>query len=233
MDAIRDLGAKRDHELEAWRSGRKLIVWNAQYDVRPDGTPFGSGYSTFMRWWKFLPEEFARRPRLALVLRPHPIFFAILRQRRVLSEQEIEGFFARCEAADNIHVDRRTSYLPAFASSSAMLSDASSFLLEYAGTGRPLLYLRNPQGPGLNADGEFVTKHCDTAETEDEIRHFLDSIETGNDPRAEARRTAYAEFMHVPPEGVGVAIKRAIEGRLVSEKSAAASVSPVETVSNG
>ena len=217
MDAIRNLDVIRDPELDAFIGGRKMIVWNAQYDVRPDGTPFPPGYSTFLRWWKFLPQEMARRPGLALVLRPHPIFFAILRQRGVLTEEEIEAFFAACTATGNIHIDRRMSYLPAFAASSAMMSDASSFLLEYAGTGRPLLYLRNPKGPGLNADGEFFTNHSYVAENEEEMRTFLHLVETGVDPRGDERRTAYSAFMHLPAGGVGPTIKRAIEQRLEAE----------------
>jgi hypothetical protein len=217
MDALRDLDAHRDADLEKWRASRKVIIWNAQYDVKPDGTAFGQGYSTFLRWWKFLPQEFARRPGLALLLRPHPIFFAILRQRNVLSESELEAFFAECTAAGNIQVDRRPSYLPAFASSSAMMSDASSFLLEYAGTGRPLLYLRNRQGPGLNADGEFVTKYCYVADQEQEIRDFLDLVVQGTDGRAHERNAAYAEFMHIPAEGVGMKIKCSIEQELANE----------------
>jgi len=217
MDAIRRLGAVRDPELDAWVRDRKAIVWNAQYDVRPDGTPFGGGCSTFMRWKDFLPAEFARRPGLGLIIRPHPIFAVILAKRNVLTEAQVEEFFARCNAVENIHVDRRPSYLPAFAASSAIMSDASSFLLEYAATGRPVLYLRNPRGPGLNADGEFVENRCYIAETEEKIRRFLDMVEVGEDPRGDERRSAYRDFMHLPPDGVGVTIKRAIDERLAAD----------------
>ncbi|MEO7412802.1 MAG: methyltransferase domain-containing protein, partial [Opitutaceae bacterium] len=219
LDAIRDLASWRAPDLEAAIGGRKMVLWNPQYDVRPDGTEFGAGYSTFMRWWVFLPAEFARRPGLVLVIRPHPIFFAILRQRSILTEEQIEVFFARCTAAGNIIIDQRASYLPAFASSHALISDASSFLLEYPATGRPLLYLRNPRGPGLNADGEFITRHSYIAETDQEMRTFLDMVESGADPRADERRRAYPEFMHLPAGGVGAAVKRAIENRLASEST--------------
>jgi tetratricopeptide (TPR) repeat protein/2-polyprenyl-3-methyl-5-hydroxy-6-metoxy-1,4-benzoquinol methylase len=221
MDAVRALDTARDADLERELAGRKMILWNPQYDVRPDGTEFGAGYSTFMRWWKFLPAEFARRPGLALVIRPHPIFFAIFRQRNILTEEQIEQFFAECAAAGNIFIDRRSSYLPAFAASAAMISDASSFLLEYSATGRPLLYLRNPRGPGLNADGEFFTDHGHCAETDAEMRAFLDLVESGVDPKADQRRAAYPQFMHVPKEGVGRSIKRAIEKRLADETATA------------
>ncbi len=218
MDALRDLDAQRDGELEAFVAGRRMVVWNPHYDARPDGSDWGTGYSTFLRWWKFLPAEFARRPDMAFVIRPHPLFFDTLAKRGLLLSEQIEEFLGRCQAAGNIHIDRRSSYLPAFASSAAMLSDASSFVLEYAATGRPLLYLHNPHGPGLNADGAFVRDYCATAQDEIAIVRFLDSVATGDDAGGEDRRAAYRrEFMHMPEDGAGVAIKNAVLARLKEE----------------
>jgi cytochrome c-type biogenesis protein CcmH/NrfG len=222
MDAMRQLDAVRDAELDRFTSGRKLVVWNAQYDVIPDGTAWGKGYSTFLRWWKFLPAEFARRPGLALVIRPHPIFASIFRRRKILPEGELEAYFARCEAQGNIHIDRRTSYLPVFAASVAMLSDNSSFILEYAATGKPLLYLHNPHGHGLLAEKEFIFNDCYPAQTEAEIVRFLDQVEAGEDPRAAQRQAHYPEFMLLPPEGVGVRIKRLMVEQLDAEEAGAA-----------
>jgi tetratricopeptide (TPR) repeat protein len=216
MDALFKLPTARDVEIERFVAERKMVFWNPQFDVRPDGSAFGKGYSTFLRWQQYLPDEFARRPGMALVIRPHPLFFATLEQRRILTSDQIRNFLNRCSAL-GVLVDRNPAYLPVFAASTAMISDASSFLLEYAGTGRPLLYLHNPTGPGLNRDGEFVTKYCYTAETEEEIRKFLDLIESGQDPTAVTRRASYGEFMYLPPDGVGSTIKRTIESRLAKE----------------
>ncbi|HWA87801.1 MAG TPA: glycosyltransferase [Opitutus sp.] len=218
MDALRGLATARDETLERFANGRKIVAWNPHYDSRPDGSEWGAGYSTFLRWRKFLPEEFARRPDLALVLRPHPLFFDTLKQRRLLTPAEIDGFLVRCESAGNIRLDRGASYLPLFAASAAMMSDASSFVLEYAATGKPLLYLHNPHGPGLNEDGAFVRDHAATAQTEAEITAFLDDVAAGRDLRGDERRAAYRrEFMHLPPEGAGVAIKRAVLARLAAD----------------
>ncbi|HVU23664.1 MAG TPA: glycosyltransferase [Opitutus sp.] len=222
MDALRGVATARDAELERFAAGRKIVAWNPHYDGRADGSEWGTGYSTFLRWRHFLPEEFARRPDLALVLRPHPLFFDTLRQRRLLTPKEIDAFLARCAAAGNIHLDRGASYLPLFAGSAAMMSDASSFVLEYAATGKPLLYLHNPHGPGLNADGAFVRDYCATAQTEREIAAFLDDVAAGRDPRGDARRAAYRnEFMHLPESGAGDAIKRAVLDRLAAETAQA------------
>jgi tetratricopeptide (TPR) repeat protein/SAM-dependent methyltransferase len=219
MDLVRNLAAHRDEELHALTQGRRTIVWNPQFDVRLNGTTFGNGYSTFLRWRDFLVTEFARRQDLALIIRPHPLFFGTLEDRGIFTRGQIDRWLADCAAAGNVFVDRRPSYLPAFEIADAMISDASSFLLEFAGTGRPLLYLHNPHGPALNEDGVFVREYCATAETESEIRRFLDDVAAGRDSRQACRLAAYSEFMHLPPEGCGVAIKAAVESRLAAEQS--------------
>ncbi|HET7535557.1 MAG TPA: tetratricopeptide repeat protein [Candidatus Didemnitutus sp.] len=225
MDALRQLDLVRDEELVRFAEGRRLVVWNPHFDVRPDGSEWGTGYSTFLRWEKFMIAEFARRPELALAIRPHPLFFDALQQRQIMSEANIADFTARCAQAGNIHIDRRPSYLPVFAASTAMLSDASSFVLEYAATGKPLLYLHNPKGPGLNADGDFVRAHCATAQTESEITQFLDRVAAGSDPAQGDRMAAFQrEFMHLPAEGAGEAIRRATLARLKAESAVPMSI---------
>ncbi|MCC6589756.1 MAG: glycosyltransferase [Bryobacterales bacterium] len=217
MDTLRGLDQlPPDPEFTSFAQGRPIIFWNPQFDVKPDGT----GYSTFLQWQSFLPDEFARRQNLAFVIRPHPLFFGALEKRRIWTPAQIQHFLNRAASAGNILIDRRESYLPVFAASAAMISDASSFLLEYAGTGKPLLYLHNPHGPQLNGDGEFVRRHCYTAVTQTGISQFLDLVGEGLDPKAAARRLAYHEFMYTPEEGVGVAIQRLIDERISQEELA-------------
>jgi Flp pilus assembly protein TadD len=229
MDALRGLEQVGDDGLVRFAQGRKLVVWNPHFDARPDGSEWGTGYSTFLRWREFLVTEFARRPDLALAIRPHPMFFDTLKQRRIMSEGEIADFSARCAQAGNIEIDRRPSYLPVFAASTAMLSDASSFILEYAATGKPLLYLHNPRGPGLNSDGDFVRTQCATAETEAGITQFLDGVAAGRDPARAERMAAFQhEFMHLPSEGAGENIRQVTLARLKQESPA-----PISSVAAG
>lgn len=218
FDALREQLPRADTTaLTRFAAGRTLIAWNPHFDIQLNGTRFGAGISTFLRWHEFLLEEFARRPGLALVLRPHPLFVATLEERGVMAQGQIQAYFERCTASGRVFIDREASCLPLFAAAAAMLSDASSFVFEFAATGKPLLYLHNPHGPPLNSDGDFVHRHLYTAERESEIRDFLDLVEAGRDPRAEARRAAFPDYIHQPPGGVGLAVKRAVDAQLACE----------------
>jgi CDP-glycerol glycerophosphotransferase (TagB/SpsB family) len=181
------------------------------------GSRYGEGFSTFTRWWERVLTEFEKRKELVLVLRPHPLFFGTLLARRIWSQAQIDAFLARCELAGNVLIDRQASYLPLFARADAMLSDASSFVLEFAATGKPLLYLHNPDGPSLNEDGNFVRDHLYWGEADGDLESFLNQVAQGTDPMGPARWAAYPEFMHLPPEGAGAAVKAAILRRLEAE----------------
>lgn len=212
--------APEDEALVEFAGGRKLVLWNPHYDARLGDPRWGGGYSTFVRWWRIFLAEFARRPELALLIRPHPLLFGALRQRAIMVPAEIEEFRLGCAARPNVRLDGGMSYLPAFARSAALMSDASSFLLEYAATGKPILYLHNPHGPGLNADGEFITTTCAVGEHEPQIGHFLDEVTRGHDPGADARRRAlWGRYLHRPAHGAGQAIKEAVLARIRSENA--------------
>ena len=217
MDQLPAIAACRDAELARWAAGRKIVLWNPHWEVKPDGTVWGAGCSTFMRWRKDLLSAFARRPGLALVIRPHPLFFGALESCGVLTRREIAEFQEECAQAGGVWIDRSASYHAVFAAASAILSDASSFLLEFAATGKPVGYLHNPRGRGLTDDGAFVRDHCATVETDEALEKFLDDVSQGHDPRRVERQAALGEFLFMPPEGVGMLIKGVVARRLAEE----------------
>jgi hypothetical protein len=206
IDPIKNLGKQIDLELTAFAGTNKVFLWNPQFDIRPDGT----GFSTFLIWNEFLLKEFQKRTDACLIIRPHPLFFGSLESRKIWDRNRVEVFLRHCEEVPNILIDRRPSYLPVFAVSSALISDASSFLLEYASIGKPIIYLPNRKGPQLNSDGEFVEKYCRVGETEEQLRCFLDEVSEGGDCDASLRMEAYKSFMHLSENGACHEIKTAI-----------------------
>jgi len=214
MDMYRDLGKlPPDPEFTAFANGRRLVFWNPQFDIRPNNT----GYSTFLIWQEFFLEEFARRQDVAFVIRPHPLFFGTLESRKIWTRAQVDDFLHRVEKAGNVLIDRRSSYLPVFAASDAMISDASSFLLEYGATGRPLLYLHNQNGPSLNEDGEFVRAHNYNALSREDVSSFITMVAEGRDPLGPGRQASFGEVMTCPPDGVAQAVKTHILTQLAQE----------------
>jgi len=226
FDALcQDMDVAPDPGLLAFAGGRPLILWNPHFDVRLNGTRFGDGYSTFLRWRDFMLEEFARRPDIAFVIRPHPIFFAALEHRGIMTRAELDDFSRRCHEAGNIRIDLASSYFPVLAAADGMISDCSSLLIEFGITGKPVCHLHNPNGPIAHLDYEidldYVRRHQAWATSEAEIRAFLDGMAAGEDSGREFRAAELRRRMGVRPGGVGPAIKQALEERLAAENPAA------------
>ena len=215
MDALMHPPESSDENaFPALAAGRRIVCWNPQFDIRADGR----GFSTFDRYAAIIPDMMANFPTLFLVVRPHPLFFGTLVKRGIWDQDHIDQWKHRFEGGLNLLLDTSPGYLPLFRASAAMISDASSFLLEYSATGKPLLYLHNANGPGLNEDGVFVREFCYTADTTADIERFLGMIAQGQDPKRDARCAAYPEFMQIPGEGIGERIKRTVEERLAAER---------------
>jgi hypothetical protein len=88
-----------------------------------------------------------------------------------------------------------------------MLSDVGSFLMEYLVTEKPVLYLENKDGLGLNEVGQALVPLYDSASNFDELCTFLDCVATGKDPRYARRVSAIAQFF---PYLDGLAGRRAL-----------------------
>ena len=217
----REMSVAPDPGLVAFAAGRPLVLWNPHFDVRLDGSLWGNGYSTFLRWGRFLLEEFSRRPGLAFVVRPHPIFLAALEQRGIMTRGELDSFAARCGSIPNVRLDASAAYYPVLAAADALVSDASSLMLEFGVTGKPVCYLHNPRGPVAHPDYEldldYIREHQAWAGDEDGIRAFLDRVEKGMDEGAGERAAELRRRMGVRPGGSGPAFKLELERRLAAE----------------
>ncbi|HZZ57076.1 MAG TPA: glycosyltransferase [Opitutaceae bacterium] len=215
-----------DPALLRFAAGRRLVLWTPHFDVRLNGTRFGDGYSTFWRWRDFLLEEFARRPDLAVVVRPHPTFFAALEHRGFMSRAELDGWCARCAAAGNVLLNTSSEYYSVLAAADVLLSDASSLMIEFGISGKPVGYLHNPDGPMSHYDYEldfdYIRRHCVWAENEADIRSFLDRAAAGDLAPSAERRDELRRRMGVRPGGAGAEVKRAIEERLGRNAAVAA-----------
>lgn len=170
MDGLVDLERfPVDPLLRAQIGDRKAVLWNAHFSFD------GDHWSSFDRLAMPIFRQFARRPDLALLFRPHPLLWRKLVNLGIFDEAGVEAFRAELLEA-GVVVDERPDHRHAFAASAAMMSDVGSFLMEYFVTCKPVLYLQNPHGLGLNAEGQAVVRYYDTAAEENGVARFLDSL---------------------------------------------------------
>lgn len=167
--------------------GRRAVLWNAHFSFD------GDLWSTFDLLAMDIFAAFEARPDLALIFRPHPLLWKKILNLGLLDSAGIEALRNEL-AARGVILDERPDHRHAFSASSAMLSDTGSFLMEYLVTGKPVLYLCNPYGLGLNEEGEAVVRHYDCAEDAAGIEAFLDGLAHRPADDVARRKAAIPEF---------------------------------------
>lgn len=97
------------------------------------------GYGTFT-WSGFPILEFAKKHQeLQWVFKPHPRLSRELVNKRLMSRENVEKYFA--EWANIGQVYEGPDYKNFFKNSVCMITDCGSFLVEYSFTGKPLIHL--------------------------------------------------------------------------------------------
>lgn len=188
---------------------RRAILWTPHFSVE-DG-----GWSTFRQYGDAILSLFEQRHDLVLIVRPHPLFFPRLRS---VDEAAERAFRARVEASQNIVLDEAFDYAEAFACSDALMADAGSFLLEYLPTEKPVLYLHQAQGPGLNEEGSVVEGYYQAHQIED-IESFVDLVARRLDPMKDRRVAQIDEFFLALDGQAGARIAAHAIGAVLSERS--------------
>ncbi|MET0208260.1 MAG: CDP-glycerol glycerophosphotransferase family protein, partial [Burkholderiaceae bacterium] len=198
-----------DSTLREQIGQRKAVLWNAHFSFDADQ------WSTFDQLAMPILEQFARRPDLALLFRPHPLLWKKLVNLGVYDDNGVAALRRELQAM-GVVIDERTDHRHAFAASSALMTDAGSFLMEYFVTGKPVLYLANPHGLGLNEEGRAVSRHYDVAADASAIGAFLDSLGQRAPDEQTRRRAAIPAFFAGFDGGAGRRVLEHIKTRLAA-----------------
>lgn len=181
-------------------NGRKVILWCPHFSIGNDQ------WSTFLSYSDYILNNFSHHDDLFLIVRPHPLLFSRLRDNEGWTEENIVDYTQAINNKPNSYFDTATNYIASFKLSDGILTDAGSFLLEYFATGKPVAYLHNPDGPGLNDDGDIIN-YLHVVNTEKDIDTFLAMIAKNEDPDKERRCEAISEYFYQNDQEIGLSIK--------------------------
>lgn len=204
VDAVLSFSDKQlEPALKDLVAGRRTVLWCPHYSASKEGKDM----STFCRWYDHILSEFEQRPDMFLICRPHPLLFSRIAKEGVLPADEIARFRQRIESADNMLLDESSDFRQSFAISDGMMADGGTFIMLYPSTAKPVLYLRDSGGKGLNEVGA-VTKCFYQGDTAEDIKRFIDLVGSGEDTQQAARMKGYSEVVLMPKSGTGPEIKR-------------------------
>lgn len=149
------------------------------------------GWSTFLKSGPHMRRILQESSDIYLVFRPHPGLAPKLEIDGIMSVADVKSYFP----ADRSYIWMGDNYFDAFEWSDVLVSDASSFLVQYAPTQKPVIYIHREDGCGIDDsirpeifEGYYV------ARANEDINVHLDVLKAGIDPLADVRHRCQERF---------------------------------------
>lgn len=177
-----------DPVVKSKAMGRKVILWTPHFSVASRRK-----WSSFLDHHKTILKLIDNRPDLFLLVRPHPFLRTTLAKLSDWGGEHVAAWFNAINERGNAHVDTGTDYHSAFEVSSALMTDAGSFMVEYLRAGKPICHLTSRDDIGLTEEVRNLTCFYPGA-TESDIAGFLDRVQSGDDTLSGARRDALQTY---------------------------------------
>lgn len=159
---------------------KQYVIYAPHWTVKHEGT---IAYSTFAETGRFILDYAKQNPQFNWLFKPHPMLKKALIDNKIMTPEEVEEYY---NSWDNTCFDG--DYLKYFNDSQLMITDSSTFLLEYAITKKPLIRLVSKDMPEFNKNTEETVKNYYNAENCIQTKEYLDMIlKTSKDPLKSAR----------------------------------------------
>ena len=178
------------------------MLWTPHWGERRDQAEL----STFLRWRDLVMAIFKERDDMVLIIRPHPFLFEQLVEQQLMMPDEIAAWKEGIARSSNVWLDELWDFRSAFHLSNGLMADAGSFLMLYGFTKKPLLYLKNPRGPGLEEDQQFVQNYY-VGQKDEDIARFVGMVHNAEDPLQTVRVKDVYSSIFMPETGSGFFIK--------------------------
>ena len=197
-DQFWDMEGKKDQIPDTWKKlidGRKTILWTPHHLINPDQ----DGTGTWMIWGNKILDYAIQRKDLCFIIRPHPLLFGALEHDAGYSAKAVQKLRDRILAASNIILDETPSYREAFYASDAIITDGTTFSVEYLYTKKPILLTpRNLRG--FYFYKEMMESYY-IGDSFPKIQDFIEMVSRGEDPLKEKRLSLHDSVFTLPEKG--------------------------------
>lgn len=160
------------------------VLWNPRFTLSDDNNSDPSSKTTFFEFRGKITQRTASQQNEYWIIRPHPRAFSQYISKGMMTRAEVDEYISSLDKNPHAELDRNKDYLDAFMRSDAMLADFSSFLIEYAAMGKPIIFCGNPEAIPYDEmlEAMYLPKSWD------EAMSILEDLKKGIDPLAEKRR---------------------------------------------
>lgn len=211
-----NLEEKKEQIPEEWKTkirGRKVILWTPHHLI---DLADKSGTGTWLIWGKHILKHAMQNTDICFIIRPHPLLFGALVHSGTMTEHEVKELQQKIFMSENIIWDTEAMYHSAFNVADAIITDGTTFSVEFLYTKRPILLTpRNMEGFYLYhemLDSYYIVNK------ENDISDFISMIRNNEDPLKEKRYALYEKTFFIPEDcTVGENIIREVKKDLIKE----------------
>lgn len=211
-------------EWKARIRGRKTILWTPHHLI--DLT--GNGTGTWLIWGQQILETALKNPEVFFILRPHPMMMGALVNSGGMTQAQADKLRRRIDSAENILWDTNAGYHAAFDAADAIITDGTTFCVEFLYTKKPILLTpRNMEG--FYQYKEMLESYYVVNKIQD-VADFIHMIRDGKDPLREKRLALYRKMFFLPESGtVGQHIMAQVKIDLEKECKPMTQENPIPT----
>ncbi|MCE2576782.1 CDP-glycerol glycerophosphotransferase family protein [Komagataeibacter sp. FNDCR2] len=119
-------------------------------------------YQDFVAWARETPD-------IEFVLKPHPELFKSVVNRKVMQQEDVDGFLKEWLSLPNCAYENER-YGGLFAASDLMITDGISFFIEYPIFDKPLIFFNSGVHAELNSVGKLAIACADTVYTFEDMK---------------------------------------------------------------
>lgn len=197
-DHFRDMEAKREQIPDEWKQkigNRKVILWTPHHLI--DLNEMGTG--TWLLWGEKILDMALKNPDTVFIFRPHPLMMGALLNSGAMTQLQVDRLQQRIRDAENIIWDTNSLYYAAFYAADAIITDGTTFSVEFLYTKKPILLTpRNMKGFYMY---EQMLKGYYIAREMQDIVRFVQMIRAGEDPLCQHRLALYQKLFFIPETG--------------------------------
>ena len=175
-------------------NGRKTILWTPHHLIDLDGDGTGS----WLIWGEKFLDFALKSQNVAFIFRPHPLMFGALVGGGYMSQDEVDSTILTIKNSDNIIWDDCLSYQEAFYAADAIVTDGTTFSIEFLYTEKPILLTpRNLQSFYYYQD--MLNSYYITEKFSD-ITTFVKMVAEGEDPLLQKRISMKEKVLYIPKD---------------------------------
>ena len=168
---LKAVGAPSLDLLKEQKNNKNHVVYAPHWTINHKNT---IAYSTFKENGNFILEYAQKHPEFNWVFKPHPLLKKALLDNNFMTSQEVKEYYSAWERLGKTCYDG--NYFEIFNDSKLIITDSSTFLIEYLVTTRPIIRPVSENAPEYNINAKDAITVCYNTNNNKELEKTLDTL---------------------------------------------------------